>query len=225
MKVIDPGHEYLLESYDGEQENRLVFMKREGEGYPFNVGHYAGTNCQEVIRVLIDRVKYLQQQIPCDENVSVIAALRQVLLSFETRAAQRHGRVFPCDVRFEIEDRPTCKGCGHIDCEGKHRHATPQPVADGACECACHVAAVPCPQCGCAGIFTPNAEIDPRISEHGISPAASRVADEVQCVKHCAHGTPWMQNGRCMFRESIDADFCFHRCKFVADGEGGERKE
>ena len=121
MQVIDAGHEYELQSYDGEQVNRLVFMKREGEGYPFNVGHHAGTNCQEVLRALIDRVKYLQKQIPCEENERILGYLRSALWQFEKRAALRHGRdsVFPWSHLYQpipIEDQPTCKACGHVGC-------------------------------------------------------------------------------------------------------------
>lgn len=120
MKVIDPGHKYELDSYDGGESVRLTFVKREGEGYPFNAGHYSGTNCQEVIRALIDRVKYLQSQIHCDENIFVIDYLRRALWQFEIRAAQRHGRRLPDFYLNEIESQPTCAGCGHIGCDGRY---------------------------------------------------------------------------------------------------------
>jgi hypothetical protein len=46
----DPGHSYYLSVYDrltlvDTSHHALVFMKREGPGYPFNVGSYPGTNC------------------------------------------------------------------------------------------------------------------------------------------------------------------------------------
>lgn len=136
MKTIDPGHAYLLDSYDGGQPVRLTFVKREGEGYPFNAGHHPGTNCQEVIRALIDRVKYLQEQIPCEENQQIINNLRSCLWEFERRAAKRHGRasVLPWQEGYQaipIENQPTCTGCGHVGCEGNHK-ATPTaaPVVD-----------------------------------------------------------------------------------------------
>jgi hypothetical protein len=44
MRIIDPGHDYILSVYDGEGEQRLTFMKREGPGFPGNIGHYPGTN-------------------------------------------------------------------------------------------------------------------------------------------------------------------------------------
>lgn len=122
LRCLDAGHEYELDSYDGEQSNRLVFMKREGDGYPLNVGHHAGTNCQEVLRVLIDRVQYLQSQIPCEENERVINNLRSALWEFELRAAKRHGRasVFPWREQYQpipIEQQPVCDTCGHVGCD------------------------------------------------------------------------------------------------------------
>ena len=88
-------------------------MKREGKGYPGNVGHYAGTNCQEVLRVLIDRVKYLEGQIPCRENSLIISSLRTALWHFESRAADRHNREF-CVEADGIELLLTDLKDGHI---------------------------------------------------------------------------------------------------------------
>ena len=124
MIEVDPGHEYLLDSYDGGEPVRITFVKREGEGYPFNVGHHPGANCQEVIRALIARVQYLQQQIPCPENSVVIQKLRDALWQFEIRAAQRHERMLPNFPLSEIELQPTCKRCGHIGCASSCRSQT-----------------------------------------------------------------------------------------------------
>ncbi len=43
MKIVDLGHEYTLDSLDGECENRVIFVKREGDGYPGNTGCHPGT--------------------------------------------------------------------------------------------------------------------------------------------------------------------------------------
>ena len=115
MKVIDPGHFYELDGFDGGRQLVLRFMKRIGDGYPHNVGPpYPGTNCQEVIRALIDRVKYLHMQIPHPQNVVILDSLRGALTAFEERAAERHGR----ELLFSnpIEDEPSCQVCGHIRC-------------------------------------------------------------------------------------------------------------
>lgn len=117
MEIQDQGHRFKLDSYDGECVQTLTFMKREGPGYPFNVGHYAGTNCQEVIRALISRLQYLSLQIPCWQNRVSVWLLRATLWLFERRAANRHGRRFAFHLLFsEIESEPTCPTCGHVRC-------------------------------------------------------------------------------------------------------------
>lgn len=115
MTIIDPGHMYSLECYDGNIIQILGFMKREGPGYPGNVGTYPGTNIQEVIRVLINRTMYLNNQIYSRFNGSVIQHLRGALIDLEQRAAIRHGANFTVSGDY-IEQIPTCKICGHIVC-------------------------------------------------------------------------------------------------------------
>ena len=115
MKIIDSGHTYELRSYDGIQENILTFMKRYGCSYPGNENEYPGTNCQEVLRALIDRVKYLHNQIPHQRNILILDNLRQALYSFESRAAERRGRILGPEICvYAIEHYETCPKCGHI---------------------------------------------------------------------------------------------------------------
>lgn len=124
MRVIDPGHEYLLRSLDekeGETKNPniLKFVKREGPGYPGNVGHHSGTTTQEVLRALINRTKYVNDQIPDPRNHAVLFHLRSAIFELEIRAAERHDRLLPPFAIREIENQPTCDKCGHIGCEGE----------------------------------------------------------------------------------------------------------
>src|SRR4030095_12291812 len=116
MKVIDPGHKYELDNLDGSLKTSLTFVKREGNKYPGNTGHYEGTNLQEVMRALIDRTKYLNSQIYDQRNLAIINKLRECIWLLEDRAASRHSREFdfwPDNIEFV----PTCKYCGHIGCE------------------------------------------------------------------------------------------------------------
>jgi hypothetical protein len=83
MKVIDPGHTYSLRSLDGNGDVRLRFVKRQGPGYPGNIGRHSGTTTQEVVRALIDRTKYVDKQIPNQRNVQVLYHLRSILLELE----------------------------------------------------------------------------------------------------------------------------------------------
>lgn len=124
MKIIDPGHVYLLRMLDSPKQDSnvlLTFVKREGEGYPGNVGHHKGTNLQEVLRALIDRIKYLDNQIHDIRNDQVLHYLRSSILQLEMRAAERHGRKLPIFDMDEIELQPVCGGCGHIGCKGCER--------------------------------------------------------------------------------------------------------
>ena len=66
MKVLDPGHDYALNVLDGllGEFERLTFVKRDNppEKYPGNNSAHPGTTIQEVCRVLIERLRYVNGQ-------------------------------------------------------------------------------------------------------------------------------------------------------------------
>lgn len=135
MREVEPGHDYLLDTYDGglgPAPWRIRFMKRVGPDYPGNQPPaMSGTNCQEVLRVLIARVKYLNDQKPHVANAWVLNRLREDIWDFELRHAELRGRL----ERFRdlargvasntlengrplcVELIPTCSTCGHLFCE------------------------------------------------------------------------------------------------------------
>ena len=125
MRVIDPGHDYRLQILDAPKvegrppyEHGLVFVKREGEGYPGNVGSHSGTNIQEVLRAVVDRLEYVNKQIPDEDTMSAWRFVRAAIYSLEMRAARRHGRpaTFTMDETIYGE---TCQKCGHVGCRGE----------------------------------------------------------------------------------------------------------
>ncbi len=132
MIVTDPGHVYELdwldvepgltaEAIEGAGCRELRFVKRQGAKYHGNVGHHAGTNMQEVLRALLDRVKYVNAQQPDNRNGLVVRHLRGALFWLEERAAVRHGRTLDpavWHVDREIELDPACTACGHVGHEG-----------------------------------------------------------------------------------------------------------
>lgn len=120
MKPVIPGHVYDLASLDGEHQQRLTFVMREGVNYPGNVGHHPGTTSQDVLRVLIDRARYVYQQIPCIETEAAIRMMQSALLYIEIRAKRVKGKTLPLVTSAFIEKLPTCATCGHILCEEKH---------------------------------------------------------------------------------------------------------
>ncbi len=126
MEVVDPGHVYSLQHIDTKQDkvvpfNTLTFVKREGEKYPGNVGHHPGTTTQEVLRALIDRSKYVDNQLPCEENERVLNHLRRSLFELESRAHSIRGDIIlNYDIISNIENISTCGTCGHILCTENH---------------------------------------------------------------------------------------------------------
>lgn len=136
MKVIDPGHYYELANLDAPPGScwALRFVKRVGDKYPGNEPpSYPGTTSQEVIRAVIDRIKYVDAQIDRTDlvsgyghytNSSVMYHLREALRWLEVRAAHERGDVAAQraieQMPVLLEDEPICEGCGHIMCNRDH---------------------------------------------------------------------------------------------------------
>jgi len=121
MEVIDAGHKYKLKELDaneGQDRSVLTFVKRcdPPEKYPGNSNSYPGTTIQEVLRALIDRCKYVDNQIPCYQTKWCITLFRNAIWLLEKRAAERHRRTL-VSTKQDIENEPTCNLCGHIQCE------------------------------------------------------------------------------------------------------------
>lgn len=124
MRVIDPGHYYRLNTLDGDDERVFLrFVKRNNppDKFPGNTDAYPGTTTQEVIRALIDRTKYVQNQVQFPENEVVLQNLRIALFNLEARAAKTHGRFLRNVTLSDIENYPTCPVCGHLEPE-THNH-------------------------------------------------------------------------------------------------------
>ena len=118
MKIIDPGHQYLLDTWDGGEPILLTFVKRDlpPEKFPGNIGHYPGTQSQEVLRALIDRAEYVQNQIPCRETEIFISCMRSGLQVLERRARRMRQQPELDIPLLGIEKLPACGACGHIRC-------------------------------------------------------------------------------------------------------------
>jgi hypothetical protein len=117
MKEIDAGHIYSLQVLDSDSSTangNLVFVKRKGEKYPGNTSHFAGTNCQEVLRAVLARLTYLDGQIQDDRNKIASGHIVRAIFLLEQRTAERHGRKPP--TPFESVFSETCIECGHVGC-------------------------------------------------------------------------------------------------------------
>ena len=80
MKIINKGHIYSLEHLDGDKTSTLNFVKR-GRGE----NDAEGITNQEVLRVLIDRVKFLEEELHWEGNKEIIYHLRMALVLHESR--------------------------------------------------------------------------------------------------------------------------------------------
>ena len=88
MKVIDPGHIYELRQLGDENTQTIRFIKRSGGAVQYDQG-WAGLQTQEVLRALIDRTKYLNSLLPCQETSEAVRHLEMALYWYEVRAFRR----------------------------------------------------------------------------------------------------------------------------------------
>ena len=83
MKVIIPGHRYEAAHLDGSGVQIIQFVDRDH-------GHDTeGTTCQELIRILIDRIQFLDKEVPSEFNDKIVHHARMMLINFEARALIR----------------------------------------------------------------------------------------------------------------------------------------
>lgn len=122
-EIIDVGHKYKLICLDGELNQTLQFVKRfdskDPKRFPGNTNAYPGTTIQSVIQCLCNRVRYLDNQIPCVENKVILHNLQTCLLMLEQRAARRHNLEFTPNSLEALEFARLCVECGHTVCEHK----------------------------------------------------------------------------------------------------------
>lgn len=94
MRELLTGHSYeLAEIVIGEdgkdkvaegQATLIHFMKKEDGKIVM-----AGTTNEEVLAMMIARMQYLQDRMPCQENVHVLFKLEEALMWLERRTQRR----------------------------------------------------------------------------------------------------------------------------------------
>lgn len=94
MKIITEGHIYELQNFESEEVQHLSFIQKApvapGSTELETISN--GTTNEEVLKVLIDRLQYLQAKAPCRENAIVITKLEESLMWLEKRTADRQAR-------------------------------------------------------------------------------------------------------------------------------------
>lgn len=88
MKELKEGHSYELGSYQIEGVNCetqiLHFMKKVNGTMTM-----VGTTNEEVLKMMIHRIKYLQKKMPCHENNQAVLKLEECLMWLNYRTHKR----------------------------------------------------------------------------------------------------------------------------------------
>jgi hypothetical protein len=94
MNVISPGHKYELASFEGGAPQVIQFIEKIPGSLPSSslVTVNDGTTNEEVLAMMIDRMKHLQEKFPCRENAIVITKLEESLMWLNKRTADRKAR-------------------------------------------------------------------------------------------------------------------------------------
>ena len=94
MKIITPGHRYELENFELEDQpgQTLQFIEKkpmnpETPTELFTVND--GTTNEEVLKMLIDRMKHLYNKFPSDETACSISHLQSALYAQQSRTLDR----------------------------------------------------------------------------------------------------------------------------------------
>ena len=79
MKVLEKGHLYELESMELINPQKLQFIDKVKASDGSLVTRADGTTNEEVILMLVDRLRYLNERYPCRENSFAITHLEEAL--------------------------------------------------------------------------------------------------------------------------------------------------
>jgi hypothetical protein len=95
MKVIIPGHRYEVENFEDSRQSQIIqFIHKEPNPENNDQLQLAsdGTTNEELLKVLIDRMQFLNTAFPCRENAVAITNLEQALMWLEKRTRDRIAR-------------------------------------------------------------------------------------------------------------------------------------
>ena len=90
MKTITSGHKYELEHFEDRTKHQVIqFIEKAGE--PLMTVNDGTTN-EEVLAMLIDRLKFLSAKLPSRETSIAITKCEEALLWLNKRTADRKAR-------------------------------------------------------------------------------------------------------------------------------------
>ena len=93
MEVLTAGHKYVATNFEDKTSGQTIqFIHKEprGEGQVQELVTLSdGTTNEEILEVLINRMNYLQNKVPCRENALAITKLDEALMWLNKRTADR----------------------------------------------------------------------------------------------------------------------------------------
>jgi hypothetical protein len=88
MKILTPGHKYELSNFETNGTQTLQFIEKD---IAMNTLHDGTTN-EEVLAMLIDRLAYLGDRLPCRENALAKTRCEEALMWLAKRTTDRRAR-------------------------------------------------------------------------------------------------------------------------------------
>ncbi len=94
MKILTPGHHYLLENFERKDgpPQPLQFIEKKADESGALVTINDGTTNEEVLAVLIDRLQSLSAKLPSRQTSIAITKLQEALMWLENRTSERKSR-------------------------------------------------------------------------------------------------------------------------------------
>lgn len=95
MRAITPGHLYALKNFEsGAESQTLQFIEKRSvtiPGAPLETVHDGTTN-EEVLEMLIDRLKFLSNELPSRQTSLAITKCEEALFWLNDRTEKRKAR-------------------------------------------------------------------------------------------------------------------------------------
>lgn len=92
MKILTPGHLYEVDNFENSNDfQRIQFIEKEQRDDPSQPCKTIndGTTNEEVLAMLIDRCKYLNEMLPSRQTSIAITKMQEALMWLENRTTDR----------------------------------------------------------------------------------------------------------------------------------------
>lgn len=93
MHIITPGHKYTLDSHRLNGVGQYIqFVEKHAAPGDHLAETCDGTTNEELLSVLIDRLSFLNNVVPCGHNINALVSVKRALLCLNKRTAERETR-------------------------------------------------------------------------------------------------------------------------------------